>query len=172
MKETAPLWSIIELQFPARGSRPAGEDDLVRRRQAAAAGAVPGREAHHARTAARSSSARKGTLFTRTWHGGETDKDMFVLLPRKQFADYQPPEPTLPRTREPPPGVGRRLPRQGEDRCRSSATRRCSPSRCCSATSRCARGKPVEWDAANMRVTNNSGAEAFVTPEFRRGWTI
>ena len=96
-KETAPLWSIIELQFPARGSRPAGEDDVVRRRQAAAAGAVPRREAHHHGRRARSSSARKGTLFTRTWHGGENDKDMFVLLPRDQFADYKPPEPTLPR---------------------------------------------------------------------------
>ena len=27
----------------------------------------------------------KGTLFTRTWHGGENEKNNFVLLPRKQF---------------------------------------------------------------------------------------
>ncbi len=31
-------------------------------------------------------------------------------------------------------------------------------------------GQPVEWDAAQMRVTNNSNAEAFITPEFRKGW--
>ena len=43
-EETAPLWSIIELHFPARGRQAAGQDDLVRRRQAAAGGAVPGRE--------------------------------------------------------------------------------------------------------------------------------
>ena len=28
----------------------------------------------------------KGTLFTRTWHGGENEKDWFVLLPREKFA--------------------------------------------------------------------------------------
>ena len=33
----------------------------------------------------------KGTLFTRTWHGGQTDVDMFVLLPRKQFEGFVPP---------------------------------------------------------------------------------
>ena len=40
----------------------------------------------------------KGTLFTRTWHGGETDVDRFLLLPRKQFEGVQMPAPTLPRT--------------------------------------------------------------------------
>jgi hypothetical protein len=40
----------------------------------------------------------KGTLFTRTWHGGETDVDRFLLLPRKQFEGVEMPAPTLPRT--------------------------------------------------------------------------
>jgi hypothetical protein len=33
-------------------------------------------------------------------------------------------------------------------------------------------GQPVEWDAAQMRVTNNSAAEPFVKPELRKGWAI
>ena len=33
-------------------------------------------------------------------------------------------------------------------------------------------GGPVEWDPAQMRVTNNPAAEVFVRPEFRKGWTI
>ena len=40
----------------------------------------------------------KGTLFTRTWHGGDSPGNMFLLLPQKTFADFVPPEPTLPRT--------------------------------------------------------------------------
>ena len=36
-KETAPLWSIIELRFPARSGTARGDDDLVRRREASAA---------------------------------------------------------------------------------------------------------------------------------------
>ena len=39
----------------------------------------------------------KGTLFTRTWHGGENEADMFLLLPRKQFEGVQMPTPSLPR---------------------------------------------------------------------------
>ena len=33
-------------------------------------------------------------------------------------------------------------------------------------------GQPVEWDSAAMRVTNNSSAETFVKPEFRKGWHL
>src|SRR5207237_10196170 len=39
----------------------------------------------------------KGTLFTRDWHGGEKEEDMFLLLPRKNFEGYQPPPPSLSR---------------------------------------------------------------------------
>jgi hypothetical protein len=33
-------------------------------------------------------------------------------------------------------------------------------------------GQPVEWDAAQMRVKNNSAAEPFVKPELRKGWRL
>ncbi len=51
----------------------------------------------------------KGTLFTRTWHGGQTDVDMFVLLPRKSFEGFVPPPESLPRPTEPSSGVGGRV---------------------------------------------------------------
>ena len=42
----------------------------------------------------------KGTLFTRTWHGGENEKDMFLLLPKKEFIGHKAPPPTVPRVRD------------------------------------------------------------------------
>lgn len=33
-------------------------------------------------------------------------------------------------------------------------------------------GKEVEWDAANLKVTNNPAAQALVHKEYRKGWTL
>ncbi|MBI3415841.1 MAG: response regulator [Verrucomicrobia bacterium] len=92
--ETAPLWSIIELHFPARGKLPpvkltwygGGKQptaDLFLGEKIPANGSLV--------------IGNKGTLLTRDWHGGENEKDMFLLQSRKSFVGYQPPKPTLPR---------------------------------------------------------------------------
>ena len=96
--ETGPLWSIIELQFPARGSQPPVTMTWYD------GGKLPPQDLFHGEKLITHDGGSlivgtKGTLFTRTWHGGETEKDMFVLLPRKQFEGYQPPAPTLPRVK-------------------------------------------------------------------------
>ena len=33
-------------------------------------------------------------------------------------------------------------------------------------------GKRVEWDAENLKVTNNPAAQQFVHTEYRKGWTL
>ncbi len=33
-------------------------------------------------------------------------------------------------------------------------------------------GKKVEWDARNLRATNNSELESLIRPEYRKGWTL
>jgi hypothetical protein len=32
--------------------------------------------------------------------------------------------------------------------------------------------RPLLWDGANMRVTNDSGADAYVRRQYREGWTL
>ena len=113
-KETAPLWSIIDLEFPARGSRPAVKMTWYD------GGKLPPTELFQGeklitRDGGSLVIGSKGTLFTRTWHGGENEKDMFVLLPREKFDGVTAAAAALPRTPQPPPGVARRLPRSGED---------------------------------------------------------
>ena len=113
----------------------------------------------------------KGTLFTRTWHGGENEKDMFVLLPRKQFEGYIPPEQTLPRV------VSHH--HEWVDACRGTGKTQ-SPFGYASvlteslllANVALRAGKRIDWDAVAMKARNRPEAEPFVRPHFRKGWSI
>ena len=33
-------------------------------------------------------------------------------------------------------------------------------------------GKPLEWDAATLRITNDEGANQFVKEPYHNGWTL
>ena len=33
-------------------------------------------------------------------------------------------------------------------------------------------GQTLEWDAANLQVTNSAAAQKFVHKEYRKGWTL
>jgi predicted dehydrogenase len=169
-KETAPLWSIIDLEFPARGTRPAVKMTWYD------GGKLPPSELFHGeklitRDGGSLIVGTKGTLFTRTWHGGENEKDMFLLLPRSRFADVTLPAPTLPRTRS--------HHQEWIDACRGTGKTE-SPFEYAAVLSESLllgnvalrTGQAVEWDRAAMRATNNPAAEAFVRPELRKGWTL
>ena len=111
IKETAPVWSIIELRFPPRGKKPGVTMTWYD------GGKLPPPELFQGeRLIGRDGGSlvigTKGTLFTRTWHGGESDADMFVLLPRKAFQDFTAGTDPAPRGRT-SCGVARRLPRAG-----------------------------------------------------------
>ncbi len=170
MKETAPLWSIIEFHFPARASKPAVKMTWYD------GGKLPPSELFQSEPLISKDGGSlvigsKGTLFTRTWHGGETEADMFVLLPRKQFEGYQPPPPTLPRPTshhqewvDACRGQGKSLSNFGYA---SVLTEALLLGNVALRT-----GKKLEWDALNMRAANCPEADAFIHPEFRQGWTL
>ena len=91
--ETAPAWSIVRYEFPARGSRPAGEADLVRRRQAPAA--RPVRRPHAGQGSQRQHlrGRRRAACWSSASGGGA-----YRLLPETDFAGFAPPKPTIPRS--------------------------------------------------------------------------
>jgi predicted dehydrogenase len=169
-KETAPLWSITDLEFPARGSRPAVKMTWYD------GGKLPPAQLFHGqklitRDGGSLIIGSKGTLFTRTWHGGENEKDWFVLLPRDKFDGFAPPPQILPRTRS--------HHQEWIDACRGQAKTQ-SPFEYAAVLTEAlllgnvalrSRG-PVEWDATGMRVVGNAGAGIFVKPEFRNGWNL
>jgi predicted dehydrogenase len=169
-RETAPLWSILELEIPARGDKPPVRMTWYD------GGKLPPAELFHGEPIPDKDGGSlvigsKGTLLTRTWHGGENKKDMFVLLPRKQFEGYERPAPTLPRVKSHHHewvaacrGEGKTLSNFGyasvltESLLIGDLALRV--------------GKDIEWDAANMRAVNAPEADRYVRPVFREGWSL
>ena len=113
----------------------------------------------------------KGTLFTRTWHGGQSDEDMFVLLPRKTFEGFEAPAPTLPRVAnhhaewlDACHGRGQPLSHFGYA---APLTEALLVGNLALRT-----GRAIEWDAERMRATGVPEADPFVRPPFRTGWSM
>jgi predicted dehydrogenase len=172
MKETAPLWSIIELNFPARAQRPPIKMTWYD------GGKVPPVELFHGEPIPKADGGSlaigtKGTLMTRTWHGGHSPDDMFQLLPRKTFADYQAPEPSL-----------RREPHQDHHAewiaaCKGGPQSLSNFGYASTLTESLLlgnvalrTGRKIVWDAENMRAQGCPEADRYIRPEFRNGWTI
>ena len=169
-RETAPIWSVIELRFAARGDRPPVTMTWYD------GGKLPPRDLFQgekliSRDGGSLVVGSKGTLFTRTWHGGQTDADMFVLLPRKQFLEMTPPTPSLPRVASHHQewvdaclGKGATLSNFGYA---AGLTEALLVGNLALRT-----GKAIEWDSAGMRAPNCPEADRFIRPEFRTGWSL
>jgi predicted dehydrogenase len=170
MKETAPLWSIMEIHFPARGVKPPVKMTWYD------GGKMPPAELLQEVKLPNKDGGSiiigsKGTLVTRTWHGGQDGHDMFVLLPRKQFEGYQPPTPTIPRVKS--------HHQEWIDACRGQG-KTLSPFSYAAVLTESLllgnvalrTGKKIDWDAASMRALNCPEADKFIRPGFRRGWSL
>jgi len=169
-RETPPLWSIIDLDFPARGDKPPVKMTWYD------GGKLPPADLFHGEPIPTADGGSlvigsKGTLLTRTWHGGENRTNRYVLLPRKQFEGYQPPAPWLSRPAShhaewiagckggPAPGSNFGYASVlTESLLLGNVALRAA--------------QPIEWDAAHMQATNCPQAEQFIKPRFREGWTI
>jgi predicted dehydrogenase len=163
-----PLESTIEIHYPARGSAPPVKLTFYDGKR------LPPRELFHGEPIADNGSlmiGTKGTLYTRTWHGGDTEKDMFLLLPKKEFVGYQPPTPTLPRVEE------HHL--EWINACKGGPQAQSSFAYASKLTEgllvgllSVRLGKRVEWDEKGMCGTGCREAEEFIRPKFRSGWEI
>lgn len=170
-KDTCPAWCVIDMEFPARGGKPPVKMTWYD------GGKTPPKDLFQGEKIPEHDGGSlvigsKGTLFTRTWHGGESENDMFVLLPRKQFQGYQAPEKTLPRVRshhaewvDACRGTGKPLSNFGYA---SVLTESLLLGNVALRTG----GKTIEWDAKAMKATGCPEADQYVKPEFRQGWTL
>jgi predicted dehydrogenase len=163
-----PLASILDIRYPARGSAPPVKllfyDGKL----------LPPPELFQGEEISDNGSlmiGTKGTLYTRTWHGGENDQDMFLLLPRKEFVDYKPPAPTLPRAEE----------HHSEwiNACKGGPPTQANFQYAARLTEgllvgqlAIRVGKKIEWDEKQMQATGCPEANAFIQPQFRSGWEV
>ena len=100
-----------------------------------------------------------------------SDYDKHVLLPEKQFTDFQRPPQTIPDS------IGHH--KEWLHACKTGAPTTCDfaysgPLTEANHLGNLAyrAGKKIEWDAKNMRIPNAPDAEKFVGREYRKGWTL
>ena len=154
--------SIIEIQYPARGQHLPAQRTFYDGKR------LPPAKLFHGETVSRNGSLlidSRGTLFTRQRHGGSNADNMFLLLPRKEFIDYQLPPQTLPRTQDHYYEFIQAC--KGGPRTESPIDHASKPTEGSWVGSLALRtGKRIEWDAEQTK------ADRFILPEFPRGWNI
>jgi hypothetical protein len=162
--ETFPSWSIVKLQFAARGDqgpitlhwydggkKPSA--DLIGRRKIAANGAIV--------------VGSKGTLSSVEWTGGD-----WILLPEERFRDYHAPKPSLPRS---PQGSHHQ---EWLQACRGGSPTVCRFDGFASeltetmlvANLALRLDRKIVWDAEKMEARDCPDAASFVKRSYRTGW--
>jgi len=167
-EDCPPLWSILQLDYPARGKRPPVKLLFYDGKHLPPADLFYGEEIP---TNGSLIIGSEGTLFTRTWHGGASKEDMFLLLPKKKFLGYEPPALTLPRTRE--------HHYEWVEACKGGPRTQSDFAYAGTLTEGLLvgalalhTGRRIEWDAKNMRAVNCPEATPYIKPRFRQGWEI
>lgn len=162
---SAPRFCIAHYEYPARGEMPACRLHWYD------SGKQPALWATLENEDAKKATAGGGQLFV-------GDKGMLLsnyggrwLLPESRFEGFKAPEPTIPNS-------------MGHHQEWINAVKTGGPTTCnfdyagalteavLLGTVAYRSGKRVEWDAANLKVTNNPDAQQFVHTEYRKGWTL
>ena len=95
----------------------------------------------------------------------------YTLLPADQFTGFKPPEPTIPKS----------LGHYNEwiKACKEGTPTTCAFDYSGPLTETVLLGNvayrsgaEIEWDAQNLRVTNNEAANQFIEREYRKGWRL
>jgi predicted dehydrogenase len=157
-KETAPSGLIVHYDFPSKGDRPA-----VKMHWMDGNLAPPEINGIKVPGAGVLFVGDKGTMFA--------DYTKFRLYPEEKFADWKAPEPWIPDS------IGHHA--EWIRACKTGDPTTCHFGYSGPITETVLLGvvshklgKPLDWDAANLKVTNAPEAAALIHPEYRSGWEI
>ena len=159
-----PPWLIAHWEFPARDDQPAVKLSWYDGGKKPAAYADWGLSA---------SEWDNGVVFVGDKGLLAADYGRWALLPQKDFAGFQPPAPSIPKS------IGHHA--EWVEACRagdpSAATCNFDYSGPLSeavllGTVAYRAGKTLDWDAANLKVTNAPQADQYVRRAYRKGWEI
>ncbi len=156
--ETCPVGLIVRYEFPARDGMPPVKftwyDGQLTPREVAGE-RVPG----------------NGVMFVGTEGHMFADYNSYRLFPREKFADFQPPEPTIPRS------IGHYA--EWLKACRDGSPTTCNFDYSGALTEAVLLGnvayrlgRKLEWDAASLRATNCPEADALIRKDYRAGWEV
>ncbi len=161
--ETAPRWSILHYQFPARGGLPPVKLTWYD------GGKLPRAELFEGEPIPTNGSlliGEKGKLFAPDWHA-----DKFVLLPKEKFADFKGPQPNIRRS----PGHHKEwiMACKGGPPALSNFDYAAVLTETVLLGNLALRvGKKIEWDAVNMKATHCPEADQFIRNQYRAGWRL
>jgi predicted dehydrogenase len=161
--QSPPRGLMVTYEFPARGKKPAVRLKWYEVRRPPAdllLGEKPGGSGSLF-------VGSRGTLYSPDDYG-----EQHILLPRKNFEGYKPPQPTLPRS----PGHHAEWIRA----CKGGAP---AMSNFVDYASQLTEtillgnvairvGKRIDWDPVNLRARDLSAADQYIHREYRKGWTI
>jgi predicted dehydrogenase len=162
--ETAPAWSIVRYEFPARGVQPAVILSWYD------GGKLPPAELFDGELPAKNSSGTvlvgaKGRLLVNHGRGGNK------LLPASAFADFQAPEPTLPRS----PGHHQ----EWVAACKTGSPTGTNFDYAAALTETVLlgnvalhSGRTITWDAENMRPRDGTLDDLYIRRDYRAGWSL
>jgi predicted dehydrogenase len=163
---SCPAWCIAHYDYPARGKLPAVKlhwHDSGKQPDIAAQLKVGDKPLGEVFKSAQLFIGSQGMLVS--------DYNRHVLLPEGKFADYKRPEPSIPKS------IGHH--EEWVEAIKSGGPTTCNfdysgalTEAVLLGTVSYRSGKRVEWDAANLKVTNSPEAQQFVHKEYRKGWTL
>jgi predicted dehydrogenase len=158
--ESCPPWTIVRYTFPAREEMPAVQltwYDGGKRPSLLAEKNLP--------------AWGDGVLFVGEKGMLQADYGRHQLFPENEFKDYQRPKQFIPKS------IGHH--REWVEACKTGGTTTCNFDYSGTLTEavllgtvayRC--GKPITWDAKNLKAVNNPEAEALLRAEYRKGWEL
>lgn len=175
--ETCPSFATVTFQFPQRGDLPPckivwyegkvpGKDGKLTKN-------LPSAELLQGQDPPGSGSllvGDKGTLYSPNDYGAA-----YVLFPKKEFVDYKPPSPTLPRNNGGDPGMKREwidAVRGGPAPYSNFDIAGLLTEFILLGNVAIRTGKKLEWDGPNCKVTNVPEADKYVRKEYRKGWEL
>lgn len=155
--ETCPLGLTVEYQFPARGDLPPVKltwHDGDRVPKTIAGHAIPG----------------SGVMFVGQRGEMFANYGSYKLYPEQQFADYQPPEPTIPNS------IGHH--KEWIRACKTGSATTCQFDYSGPLTEAVLLGNvafrtgaALQWNAEALKA-HNSNADEFIQREYRKGWSL
>lgn len=161
--ETAPKWSIIRYEFPARGELPPVKFTWYDGGKKPDSALVDGKPLPDNGSLL---VGDEGKLFVPDTYGGR-----YQLLPEEKFADYEGPEPTIPRTRS-HYGEWLRACMGGPPAMSNFDYAGPLTEVVLLGTIAIRAGKRIEWNEAEMKVANCPEAEEWLRREYRTGWAL
>ena len=156
--ETCPVGLIVRYQFPARDELPATtltwyDGNLIP--QEVAGQRVP----------------PNGVMFVGSEGQMFADYGRYRLFPAEKFQGFQPPEPTIPAS------IGHHS--EWIKACKEGSPTTCNFDYSGALTESVLlgnvayrTGRPLDWDAANLKATNCPAADKYIRKEYRPGWEV